>query len=170
MEPARVSSPQVDLTRCGLDKTPTLLVLQCPERPTPPRRRRYTHGTRAPLSRAAGKLDRGQKLVTTSLPSRGKGVCLLLPDRPSVVLPSATTPSWGGPSTRGPHGVSFQQRKNTGGSNPHAVTRCPKHLAPPMRRLLGLPLPPIKRWGVGCRVEEKAADPWAPRELSLIHI
>ena len=30
MEPARVSSPQVDLTRCGLDKTPTLLVLQCP--------------------------------------------------------------------------------------------------------------------------------------------
>ena len=29
MEPARVSSPQVDLTRCGLDKTPTLLVLQC---------------------------------------------------------------------------------------------------------------------------------------------
>ena len=30
VEPARVSSPQVDLTRCGLDKTPTLLVLQCP--------------------------------------------------------------------------------------------------------------------------------------------
>ena len=27
MEPARVSSPQVDLTRCGLDKTPTLLFL-----------------------------------------------------------------------------------------------------------------------------------------------
>jgi len=25
VEPARVSSPQVDLTRCGLDKTPTLL-------------------------------------------------------------------------------------------------------------------------------------------------
>ena len=85
-------------------------------------------------------------------------------DRPKVVLPSATTPSWGGPSTRGPHGVSFQQRKNTGGSNPHAVTRCPKHLAPPMRRLLGLPLPPMEKSGVGCRVEEKAADPWAPRE------
>ena len=30
MEPARVSSSQVDLTRYGLDKTPTLLVLQCP--------------------------------------------------------------------------------------------------------------------------------------------
>ena len=29
---------------------------------------------RAPLSRAAGKLDREQKLVTTSLPARGKGV------------------------------------------------------------------------------------------------
>ena len=27
MEPARVSSPQVDLTRCGLDKTPALLIL-----------------------------------------------------------------------------------------------------------------------------------------------
>ena len=26
---AQVSSPQVDLTRCGLDKTPTLSVLQC---------------------------------------------------------------------------------------------------------------------------------------------
>ena len=26
----RVSSTQVDLTRYGLDKTPTLLVLQCP--------------------------------------------------------------------------------------------------------------------------------------------
>ena len=73
MEPARVSSPQVDLTRCSLDKTPTLLVLQCPERPTPPKRRRYTHGTRAPLRRAAGKLDRGQKLVTTSLPRGGGG-------------------------------------------------------------------------------------------------
>ena len=30
MEPARVSSPQVDMTRCGLHKTLTLLVLQCP--------------------------------------------------------------------------------------------------------------------------------------------
>ena len=29
MEPARVSSPQVDLTRYGLDKTPTLLILRC---------------------------------------------------------------------------------------------------------------------------------------------
>jgi len=28
-----------------------------PERPTPPKRRRYTHGTRAPLSRAVGKLQ-----------------------------------------------------------------------------------------------------------------
>ena len=28
VEPARVSSPQVDLTRCGLGKTPTLLALQ----------------------------------------------------------------------------------------------------------------------------------------------
>jgi len=26
-------------------------------------------------------------------------------DRPIVALPSTTTPSWGGPSTRGPHGV-----------------------------------------------------------------
>ena len=30
VEPARVSSPQVDLTLCGLDKTPILLVLQRP--------------------------------------------------------------------------------------------------------------------------------------------
>jgi len=29
VEPARVSSPQVDLTRYGLDKTPTLLILRC---------------------------------------------------------------------------------------------------------------------------------------------
>ena len=35
MEPARVSSPQVDLTRCGLDKTPTLLVLQSRGNPPP---------------------------------------------------------------------------------------------------------------------------------------
>ena len=30
MEPARVSSPQVDLARCSWDKTPTLLALQSP--------------------------------------------------------------------------------------------------------------------------------------------
>ena len=29
MGPARVSSPQVDLTRSGLDETPTLLILHC---------------------------------------------------------------------------------------------------------------------------------------------
>jgi len=29
VEPARVSSPQVDLTRYGLDKTPSLLILRC---------------------------------------------------------------------------------------------------------------------------------------------
>ena len=64
--------------------------------------------------------------------------------RPIVALPSATTPSWGGPSTRGPHSVSFQQRKNTGGSNPHAVTRWPWPLAPPECRLLGPPQPPVR--------------------------
>ena len=59
---------------------------------------------RAPGSKAAGKLDRGQKLVTTSLPAQhgGKG----WETSPKVVLPSATTPSWGGPSTPGPHSVS----------------------------------------------------------------
>ncbi len=31
-------------------------------------------GRARPLSRAAGKLDRGQKLVTTPLPARGKGM------------------------------------------------------------------------------------------------
>ena len=35
MESARVSCPQVDLTRCGLDKTPTLLVLQSRGNPHP---------------------------------------------------------------------------------------------------------------------------------------
>ena len=50
MEPARVSSPQVDLTRYGLDKIPTLLVLQSPGATRPPRRRRSTHQTRDPLS------------------------------------------------------------------------------------------------------------------------
>ena len=64
VEPARVSSPQVDLTLCGLDKTPTQESLSSAvvrERPAPPKGRRYTHGTRAP-SKAAGKLDRGQKV------------------------------------------------------------------------------------------------------------
>ena len=55
---------------------------------------------------------RWQILVTVSFPARGKRKV----NRPKVVLPSATTPSWGGPSTRGPHSVSFQQRKNTGGA------------------------------------------------------
>ena len=136
MEPARVSSPQVDLTRCGLDKTPTLLVLQSRGKPPPPGRRRNPPWTRTP-PRGGGtaQAEIGNLFLSSTREKEG--------DRPKVVLPSATTPSWGGPSTRGPHGVSFQQRKNTGGSNPHAVTRCPKHLAPPMRRLLGLPLPPM---------------------------
>ena len=156
MESARVSSPQVDLTRCGLDKTPTLLILQSRVNP-PPARRRNPPWTRTPPQRGGtAQAEIGNHFLSSTREKEG--------DRPKVVLPSTTTPSWGGPSTRGPHGVSFQQRKNTGGSNPHAVTRCPKHLAPPMRRLLGLPLPPIEKSGVGCRVEEKAADPWAPRE------
>ena len=35
MGPARVSSPHVDLTRCGLDKTPNLLALQSRIAPLP---------------------------------------------------------------------------------------------------------------------------------------
>ena len=66
MEPARVSSPQVDLTRYGLDKTPTVLVLQSRGTPSPPRGRGI-HSGRAPLPREEEL--RSQRLVTISFQS-----------------------------------------------------------------------------------------------------
>ena len=75
MEPARVSSPQVDLTRYGLDKTPTLLILRClGVDPLRPKGKEVPATDARPRWQSRGEARRGQKVATTSLPAREKGV------------------------------------------------------------------------------------------------
>ena len=116
VEPARVSSPQVDLTRCGLDKTPTLLVLQSRGKPPPQRGEGIRRG-RAPLPGEEGL--RRQRLATFSFPARG---------RRKVTVPKwcyrQPPPPVGEDRARCPWRCP-KQRKNTEDLNPHAVTERP---------------------------------------------
>ena len=62
MEPARVSSPQVDLTRYGLDKTPTLLILRClGVDPLRPKGKEVPATDARPRWQSRGEARRGQK-------------------------------------------------------------------------------------------------------------
>ena len=66
MEPARVSSPQVDLTRYGLDKNPTLLILHCLGATRSARKGEEVHSSDArPRWPSRGEAERGQKVATT---------------------------------------------------------------------------------------------------------
>ena len=98
MEPARVSSPQVDLTRYGLDKTPTLLILRClGVDPLRPKGKEVPATDARPRWQSRGEARRGQKVATTSLPAQEKGVGQ--PSQRGVTV--TTTPCWGGPCARG---------------------------------------------------------------------
>ena len=109
MEPARVSSPQVDLTRYGLDKTPTLLILRClGVDPLRPKGKEVPATDARPRWQSRGEARRGQKVATTSLPAREKGVGQ--PSQRGVTV--TTTPCWGGEliqqvSTNTIHTTSF---------------------------------------------------------------
>ena len=62
MEPARVSSPQVDLTRYGLDKTLTLLILCClGVDPLRPKGKEVPATDARPRWQSRGEARRGQK-------------------------------------------------------------------------------------------------------------
>ena len=64
MEPARVSSPQVDLTRYGLDKTPTLLILRClGVDPLRPKGKEVPTTDARPRWQSRGEARRGQKAL-----------------------------------------------------------------------------------------------------------
>jgi len=69
VEPARVSSPQVDLTRYFLDKTPTLLVLHCLGATRSPKEEEV-HSPDArprwPLYRGVGGIERDMVFVGAS--------------------------------------------------------------------------------------------------------
>ncbi len=159
MEPARVSSPQVDLTRYGLDKTPTLLILRCLGATRSARRgRRCPLQTRAPVGRAAGKLDAGRRWRPHPSQHGKRGWV----SRPSVVLPSPPPPVGEDRALGGPHSVSWPvQRKNTGESNPHAVARRPRPPSTPLAARARSPLARQGRQGVDCR-ECRAMAPLDP--------
>jgi len=105
VEPTRVSSPQVDLNPLWPGRYPYSLssafhrVPPAPIEGEGPTMKR-THPQRGGATRA----ERGDP----TFPSTGRRRV----GRPIVALPSATTPSWGGPSTRGPHGVCYKNRES----------------------------------------------------------
>jgi len=63
MEPARVSSPQVDLNRYGLDKTPTLLILHCLGATRSSEGEELHLSDARPRWQRRGEPDRGQKFT-----------------------------------------------------------------------------------------------------------
>jgi len=81
VESARVSRPQVDLTRYGLDKTSTLLILRCLGATRSAEERvhllpggKVLSSDARPRWQSRGEAEHGQKVATTSLPARGRGV------------------------------------------------------------------------------------------------